>query len=87
MPLAVMGSVTANTGDLVGGFDYLASAIEKDPKNTTAWLWQGIRHKMTGFIDEAMVSLHQCLEIDSGYQNCRQHVAEAYLIKGDVETA
>ena len=40
-----------------------------------------------GFIDEAMASLQQCLAIDSGYQNCRQHLARAYLIKGDVETA
>ena len=28
-----------------------------------------------GFIDEAMASLQQCLAIDSGYQNCRQHLA------------
>ncbi len=88
MALAVLGSLTSDMDiDLIGSLDYFAAAIEKDPKNTTAWLWQGIRHKKAGFIDEAMVSLQECLAIDSGYQNCRQHLAEAYLIMGDVETA
>jgi tetratricopeptide (TPR) repeat protein len=84
----VLGSLASDTDfDQVASLEYFAAAIEKDPKNTTAWLWQGIRHKKAGFIDEAMVSLRQCLAIDPGYQNCRQHLAEAYLIKGEVETA
>ena len=88
MPLAVLGSVASDTDhDLIGSLDYFGAAIEKDPKNTTAWLWQGIRYKYVGFIDEAIASLQQCLTIDSGYQNCRQHLAEAYLIKGEVEIA
>jgi adenylate cyclase len=88
MALAVLGSLTSDMDiDLIGSLDYFAAAIEKDPKNTTAWLWQGIRQKKAGFIDEAMVSLQECLAIDPGYQNCRQHLAEAYLIMGDVETA
>ena len=72
---------------MIGGLEYYAAAIEKDPKNTSAWLWQGLAQMTAGFIDEAMASLQQCLAIDSGYQNCRQHLARAYLIKGDVETA
>jgi TolB-like protein/Tfp pilus assembly protein PilF len=84
MPLAVLGEVADDHGDAL---DYYAAAIEKDAKNTTAWLWQGLGQMEAGFIDEAMASLQQCLAIDSGYQNCRQHLARAYLIKGDVETA
>ena len=88
MALAVLGSLASDTDfDQVASLDYFADAIEKDPKNTTAWLWQGIRHKKAGFIDEAMVSLRECLAIDPGYLNCRQHLADAYLLKGDVETA
>jgi len=83
MPLAVLGAVADDYGDAL---DYYAAAIEKDPKNTTAWLWQGLGQMEAGFIDEAMASLQQCLAIDSGYQNCRQHLARTYLIKGDVET-
>ncbi len=88
MALAVLGSVASDTDfDQTSSLDYFAAAIEKDPKNTTAWLWQGIRHKKSGFIDEATVSLRQCLAIDPGYLNCRQHLADAYLLKGEVETA
>jgi TolB-like protein len=88
MPLAVLGLMVTDTdNDLTGGLEYYAAAIEKDPKNTSAWLWQGLGQMEAGFIDEAMASLQQCLAIDSGYQNCRQHLARAYLFKGDVETA
>jgi len=89
LPLAVLGSVAADHGnyDQISSLDYYAAAIEKDAKNTTAWLWQGLGQMQAGFIDEAMVSLRQCLAIDPGYQNCRQHLARAYLFKGDVETA
>jgi len=89
MPLAVLGLVLVaeDRGDVLGGLDYYVAAIEKDPKNTTAWLWQGLAQIQNGFIDAGMVSLQQCLAIDSGYQNCRQHLARAYLNKGDVETA
>ncbi len=88
MPLAVLGLVMADSdGDFLRGLDYYTAAIEKDPKNTSAWLWQGLGQLVGGFIDEAIVSLQQCLAIDSGYQNCRQHLARAHMIKGDVETA
>ncbi len=88
MAYAVLGSFANNAeGDMIGSLEYLATAIEKDPKNTTAWLWQGIRQKSAGFIDEAMASLQQCLAIDSGYQNCRQHLAVAHLHKGETEIA
>jgi TolB-like protein len=89
MPLAVLGVVMDDFGDhdQMSMLDYYAAAIEKDAKNITAWLWQGMGQIDTGFIDEAMVSLRQCLAIDSGDQNCRQNLARAYLFKGDVETA
>jgi tetratricopeptide (TPR) repeat protein len=84
MPLAVLGLIANDYSD---SLDYLDAAIEKDPKNTSAWLWLGLHQMVGGFIDESMVSLQQCLAIDPGYQNCRQHLARAYLFKGDVETA
>jgi TolB-like protein len=88
MPLAVLGSVAMSSDhDYISSIDYLAAAIEKDPKNTTAWLWQGIRQYSLGFFDEAMESLRMCLSIDPGYLNCRQHLAHVYLILGDADTA
>jgi TolB-like protein len=88
MPLAVLGHVFSNVErDLPAALDHFAAAIERDPKNATAWLWLGIRQIMLGFMDEAIVSLKECLAIDPGYQNCRQHLALTYLYKGDNETA
>ena len=87
MPLAVLGHIASNNNDFVGSLDYLAAAIEKDPKNSTAWLWQGLRQMELGLIDAALASLNQCLAIDSGYLNCHQHLAYTYLLNGEVETA
>ena len=88
MPLAVLGSIASDSDfDLIRGVDYLNAAIEKDSKNTTAWLWLGIRQFSLGFFDEAINSLRTCLSIDPGYLNCRQHLAHTYLSKGDADTA
>ena len=87
MPLAILGHIASNNRDWITSLDYFAAAIEKDPKNSSAWLWQGIRHMELGNIDEAIASLHQCLAIDSGYLNCKQHLAYSYLLNGEVETA
>jgi adenylate cyclase len=88
MPLAVLGSVASNYNPyIIEGVDYLNAAIEKDPKNTTAWLWLGIRQVIIGFFDDAIESLRTCVSLDPGYLNCRQHLAYAYLVKGDADTA
>ena len=88
MPLAVLGSVAMSADfDFISSVDYLNAAIEKDPKNTTAWLWLGIRQYSMGFFPEAIKSLRTCLAVDPGYLNCRQHLAHVYLIIGDADTA
>lgn len=88
MPLAVLGGLLiSNEGDTIGALDYYSAALEKDPKNTTAWLWQGLDLQASGFVEESIASYQQCLAIDPGYQNCRQHLAVAYLDIGDIETA
>lgn len=88
MPLAVLGHVSSSVDkDMIASLEHFAAALERDPKNATAWLWLGIRQIFLGFMDEAIVSLDECLVIDPGYQNCRQHLAMAYLYKGDDETA
>ena len=87
MPLAILGHIASNNGDFAASLDYFAAAIEKDPKNSSAWLWQGIRHMELGNLDEAIASMKQCLAIDSGYLNCQQHLAYTYLLNGEVETA
>ncbi len=88
LPLAVLGSISADADhDLIQAVDYLDAAVEKDPKNTTAWLWRGLRQFSLGFFDEAKESLRTCVSLDPGYLNCRQHLAHVYLTTGDVDTA
>jgi adenylate cyclase len=85
MPLAVLGLVArygngAGEGyDVISAQEYFRAAIEKDPKNTTAFLWQGLSLKAAGFHDEAIVSLQRCVDVDPGYLNCLQHLADGYL--------
>jgi adenylate cyclase len=88
MARAVLGlHATINDSDYLGGVDYLEAAVEKDDKNTTAWLWKALSNQQLGFIDAAISDLKRCLSIDPMYQNCRQYMAEAYLIKGDTDRA
>ncbi len=88
LALAVLGALASwSEGDILSSIDYYDSAIEKDVKNTSAWLWRGLVLHDSGFLDEAIASFQQCIDIDPGYQNCRQHLAVAYLDKGDVVTA
>ncbi len=88
MPLAVLGLLAARIDqDMIESMEFFSAAIAKDPKNTSAWLWQGLRQKQAGFVDESIVSLQRCLEIDPGYLNCLQHLADAYLLKGMTEKA
>ena len=88
MARAVLG-LYASTSEFnyLGGLDYLNAAVEKDSKNTTAWLWKGLSNKQLGFLDAAISDFERCLAIDPMYQNCRQHMADAYLIKGDTDRA
>jgi tetratricopeptide (TPR) repeat protein len=88
MARAVLGlHATGNDADYLGGIDYFEEAVDKDNKNTTAWLWKGLNLKQLGFLDEAIADFERCLAIDPMYQNCRQHMADAYLIKGDTDRA
>jgi len=88
MAQAVLGlHATDNDANYLGGIDYLDEAVDKDSKNTTAWLWKGLSLKQLGFLDEAISDFERCLAIDPMYQNCRQHMATAYLMKGETDRA
>ncbi len=83
MPSAVLGSLAMVIEfDIIRGETYYLEAIEKDPKNTTALLWYGLLLKDAGKFQDAANSLLECLDIDPGYQNCKQHLAHVYLMQG-----
>jgi tetratricopeptide (TPR) repeat protein len=88
LPYAVTGMIQADEQkDYLTGFENLGKALANDPKNTTAWLWSGILNKGLGYADRAIADFQNCLDIDPGYQNCRQHQAVAYLNNGDTQHA
>ena len=89
MPWAVLGN-NAQLKPPVNwdqGFDYYSKAIAADPKNATAYLWNGIGWLNVGFFDRAIESLDKALAIDPAYRNCVRWKAEALLYKGDDENA
>jgi TolB-like protein len=89
MPYAVIGMIHASqkTRNFLSARENLDMALANDPKNTTAWLWSGIFHNGLGYADKAISDLQNCLDIDPGYLNCKQHQAQSYLISGDTEQA
>jgi len=88
LALAVLGSLASDwEHDMVRSIDYYDAALEKDAKNTSAWLWRGLELANSGFLDEALASFQKCFDIDPGYQNCRQHLARVHLFKGDIAKA
>jgi len=62
---------------------FLNTAIEKDPKNTTAILWRGLAWAELGLMDKALADLEHCLRIDPAYLNCKFHLGYVSLLKGD----
>jgi TolB-like protein len=89
MPYAVlaMRGPTDNEGWQIKSIDYLDQAIEKDPKNATAWHWRAIKYDDLGFSEKAISDQEQCLAIDPGYLNCMQHLARTLLFAGRSERA
>jgi len=89
MPYAVIGMIQAaqKTRNFLSARENLDMALANDPKNTTAWLWSGIFNNGLGYADRAISDLQNCLDIDPGYLNCKQHQAQSYLISGDTEHA
>jgi len=89
MPYAVMAQVAINSsrGDWLLSMQYYRQALERDPKNTSAWLWQGIQLMNAGYLAKAIESAGRCLEIDPRYLNCKQHMALGHLLNGEADRA
>jgi adenylate cyclase len=62
-------------------------ALDRDPKNTTVYLWRTILYLDLGYFDRAQQDGLQCLEIDPAYHICRSFLALAVLFSGDTERA
>ena len=88
MAYAVIGMEHETTGEgQIGAIRNLDMAIEKNPKNATAWLWRAITFKDMGYFEKAVADLEQCLSIDPGYLICSQYLATSLLNLGQIEAA
>jgi TolB-like protein len=88
MAYAVIGMEHETTGEgYTGAIKNLDLAIEKNPKNATAWLWRGYTLRDMGYWDKALGDFEQCLEIDPAYHLCSQYRAASLLNLGQIESA
>jgi TolB-like protein len=93
MPYAVLGNLGAKKlsgteiPDMEESIRLLDLALEKDPNNTTAWLWRGILYNNLGFFSRAVPDFDECLARDPAYLNCVQHRAAALHYQGRSEEA
>jgi len=86
MAYAVIGMEHEATGEgQIGAIRNLDMAIEKNPKNSTAWLWRAITFKDMGYFEKAIADLEECLSIDPGYLICSQYLATSLLAMGQIE--
>lgn len=80
LPHAVLGLYESSANrDYLAAEDFYQTAVDLDPKNTTAWLWYGIAMNELGFFDKAVSFLRNCIDIDPGYLNCNHHLALSLL--------
>ncbi len=68
-------------------FDNLNKAIERDPKNASAWQWIGMNYIATGAATDAISAFSACLEVDEARQLCRRYRSLANLYLGNVDEA
>ncbi|MEJ2275429.1 MAG: hypothetical protein P8Y01_12785 [Woeseiaceae bacterium] len=88
MPYAVLGLYeTSENLDHLVAEDFYRQAVELDPKNATGWLWYGILMHELGFFGEGERFLRNCIDIDSGYLNCKHHLAATLLSQNRTEDA
>ena len=88
MAYAVIGVEFEATGEgYSSAIKNLDTALEKNPKNATAWLWRGITLANMGYFEKAQSDFEQCLDIDPGYLICRHYQASNLLLLGEIELA
>ena len=89
MPYAVIGLTyrTHYPTPWEESLDNLNKAIERDPKNTNAWLWSGMNYMALGDYDRALHAFENCLEIDEVFRLCKKYRSVVLLFQGRVAPA
>jgi len=85
MAHAVLGSIAldGNNTSMTDGMRQMDLAVSNDPNNATALLWRAMGYRALGYLEKAAIDFRQCLIVDVGYLNCKQHLAEVLLMQGE----
>lgn len=89
LPYAVLGSNLTEhpPAQFELALDYFAQALQRDPNDTTAILWQSEDYVATGFFEKAEQGLRRCLTLDPDYMLCKAWLAKTQFYMGNTETA
>ncbi len=68
-------------------FDNLNKAVERDPKNVSAWQWLGMNYIAVGAREDALSAFITCLELDEARQLCRRYRSVVNLMLGNIDEA
>lgn len=84
MALAVLAKQAMNVSTRYGArtdwslvVNQYARAVALDPRNASAWLWQGIALGRAGYLEEALTSFQTCLQLEPGYRPCHENQIDA----------
>jgi TolB-like protein len=64
MPHAVLGVMFSRTGDHETSLRELDTAIELDRRESTAWMWRGMRTTILGYLEEALKYYQEAYRLD-----------------------
>lgn len=61
------------------------AAIERNPTDSSTYLWRGIAHMALGYFERALSDFQTCLKLDTYALNCRAHSERALFNLGRIE--
>ncbi len=87
MPHAVMGMSLSRTFDYETSLEELDTAIEMDPRESTAWMWRGMRTTILGYLEEAVKYYREAHRIDPEVGINNDHFGTTLLALKRIEEA
>ncbi len=87
MPYAVIGLTYRShyPTPWAESFDNLNKAIERDPKNISAWQWLGMNYISVGAHQDAVKAFTKCLELDETRGLCRRYRSVSNYVLGKID--
>lgn len=68
-------------------FENLNKAIDRDPKNISAWQWLGMNYIAIGAHEEAIKAFTTCLELEEKRLQCGRYRSVSNFVLGNIDAA